>query len=503
MFDFNPQGCGVLHFIGIGGIGMSGIAEALHTLGYDVQGSDVSSGYNTERLIARGIRVFIGHDSNHITSTNGSSIAAVIVSSAIKPGNPELLAARQIQIPIVRRADMLAEIMRHKKCISIAGTHGKTTTTSMVGAMLEAGGFDPTVINGGIIHAYGTTTRMGSGDIMVVESDESDGSFMRLPTHIAVVTNIDPEHMEHYGSFDTVRAAYRSFIENIPFYGFAVLCADHAEVKHLADTITDRRIFTYGIQTENADVRATDIVTTKDGATFNVIFSPRISGTDVPEIIAGFHLPMMGLHNVQNALVPLAIGRAFNMSPEAMIIAMNTFQGVKRRFTKTGMTNGITVIDDYAHHPIEIKATLKSARQAVAGTGGRVIAVMQPHRYSRLTSLFPEFCAAFDDADHVIVTDVYAAGETPIDGISGQALIDGITRHGHQSATFLPTIDSATNTPFDAAPIIHNLREKIAQIARQNDIILCMGAGSITMWAHALPGALLPIENKKQNHATS
>lgn len=491
MIDFHPQQCGTLHFIGIGGIGMSGIAEALQTLGYTVQGSDASAGYNTDRLIARGIRVMIGHDSAHITTESDKKIAAVIVSSAIKPGNPELLAARALRIPIVRRADMLAEIMRHKKCISVAGTHGKTTTTSMVGAMLDGGGFNPTIINGGIIHAYGTTTRMGTGEIMVVESDESDGSFMRLPTTIAVVTNIDPEHMEHYGSFDAVRVTFRNFIENIPFYGFAVVCADHAETKYLADTITDRRVFTYGINSDNADTIATNVTTTMDGATFDVTFGPRITG-GAPETITEFHLPMMGIHNVSNALVPLTIGRVMDMTETQMKNAMNGFQGVKRRFTKTGTTsNGITVIDDYAHHPVEIRATLAAARQAASGTNGRVIAVMQPHRYSRLASLFPEFCAAFDDADHVIVTDVYAAGEGPIDGISGAALADGIAKQGHKAVTFLTTVDIETNAPFDASRVTANLARIITPLSHPGDIILCMGAGSITSWAHALPEALL------------
>ena len=503
MIDFHPQQCGTLHFIGIGGIGMSGIAEALHTLGYTVQGSDTSAGYNTDRLIARGIRVMIGHDSAHITTQNNQKIAAVIVSSAIKPGNPELLAARALRIPIVRRADMLAEIMRHKKCISVAGTHGKTTTTSMVGAMLDGGGFDPTIINGGIIHAYGTTTRMGTGEIMVVESDESDGSFMRLPTTIAVVTNIDPEHMEHYGSFDTVRTAFRSFIENIPFYGFAVVCADHAETKHLADTITDRRLLTYGIDNNNADTIATNVTTTMNGATFDVTFGSRITG-GAPETITQFHLPMMGIHNVSNALVSLTIGRVMGMSEIKMKSAMNGFQGVKRRFTKTGTTsNGITVIDDYAHHPVEIRATLMAARQAIAGTKGRVIAVMQPHRYSRLASLFPEFCAAFNDADHVIVTDVYAAGESPIDGISGAALADGITRHGHSSVIFLPTLDPVTNTPYETTHITADLSRTISPLTHPGDIILCMGAGSITTWAHTLPETMSSIVIKNKNYVIS
>lgn len=477
MIDFHPKRSGALHFIGIGGIGMSGIAEALHALGYTVQGSDNSAGYNTQRLEKRGINVMIGHDAHHIHH----DLSAVIVSSAIKPGNPELLEARRLKLPIVRRADMLAELMRHKKTISIAGTHGKTTTTSLVGAMLECGNLDPTIINGGIIHAYGTNTRMGSGDFMVVESDESDGSFTRLPTTIAVVTNIDPEHMEHYGSFDNVRAAYRDFIENIPFYGFAVLCTDHPEVKSLADTITDRRLYTYGTS-EAVDTRAVNIQMNADGARFDVVFSSRLTG-GAPEIVPGFILPMMGAHNVQNALVPLTIARAFGFDTATMKNALRDFQGVKRRFTKTGVAGGVTVIDDYGHHPVEIRATLNAARQAVSSTKANVIAVMQPHRYTRLSSLFPEFCTCFDAADIVVVADVYAAGEAPIDGVNRDTLIDGIKRHGHPSVFSLSAND-------DADQITARLATLLAPHVKPGDFVICLGAGSITSWAHALPEAL-------------
>lgn len=477
MIDFQPKQGGALHFIGIGGIGMSGIAEALHALGYTVQGSDATQGYNTERLERHGIRVMIGHAAAHIHS----DLSAVIISSAIKPGNPELLEARRLKLPIVRRADMLAEIMRHKKTISVAGTHGKTTTTSLVGAMLEQGGVDPTIINGGIIHAYGTNTRMGSGDFMVVESDESDGSFTRLPTTIAVVTNIDPEHMEHYGCFDAVRDAYRAFIENIPFYGFAVLCADHPEVRQLAATITDRRIYTYGT-TEDVDTRAVNIRMNADGATFDVIFSSRLTG-GAPEIVAGFTLPMMGHHNILNALVPLTIARNFDFTPDTMKQALAAFQGVKRRFTKTGVANGVTIIDDYGHHPVEIRATLNAARQAVAGTQARVIAVMQPHRYTRLSSLFPEFCACFDAADTVIIADVYAAGEQPIEGINRDTLIDGIKRHGHKHVLALTSQD-------DVEKVTMRLADMLAPLGQPGDFIICLGAGSVTSWAHGLPDAL-------------
>jgi UDP-N-acetylmuramate--alanine ligase len=440
MIETRARHFGTLHFIGIGGIGMSGIAEALHALGYTVQGSDQAESYNTKRLERHGIRVCIGHDANHLKTADGHFVSAVVVSSAIKNGNSELDAARALKLPIVRRADML----------------------------------DPTVINGGIIHAYGTNTRMGSGEWMVVESDESDGSFNRLPTTIAVVTNIDPEHMDHYGSFDAVRAAYRHFVENIPFYGFAVICADHPETRHLIDTISDRRILSYGFD-ESADVRAVNINASTEGSTFDVVFSPRITGASA-ETVAGFTLPMMGQHNVQNVLVAIAIARAFDIPADQMRAALAGFQGVKRRFTKTGISNGITVIDDYGHHPVEIRATLSAARQAVAGTTDKVIAVMQPHRYSRLSALFPEFCAAFDDADQVIVADVYAAGEQPIDGFNRDTLVSGLLKHGHRGVHTL-------KSPDDLAALV-------ARVAGPGDLVICLGAGSVTTWAHSLPEQL-------------
>ncbi len=488
MIDFCPEHAGTLHFIGIGGIGMSGIAEALHHLGYQVQGSDTAAGYNTKRLEKHGIRVMIGHDAAHIDA----AISAVIVSSAIKAGNPELLEARRRKIPIVRRADMLAELMRHKMTISVAGTHGKTTTTSLVGAMLEAGNMDPTIINGGIIHAYGTNTRMGTGDWVVVESDESDGSFTRLPTTVAVVTNIDPEHMEHYGSFDAVRTAYRDFIENIPFYGAAILCGDHAEVAGLAETITDRKIYTYGTR-DNTDTRAINIRMNGDGAVFDVVFSSRLTGS-APEIVPHLHLPMMGHHNVLNALVPLTLARLFGFDVATMREALQNFQGVKRRFTKTGIAQGITVIDDYGHHPVEIRATLTAARQAVSQTNGKVIAVVQPHRYSRLSSLFPEFCTAFDSADAVIVTDVYAAGEPEIEGIHRDALAQGITRHlegaAHSSLRLSKEYVFSLATRDTPEAMTADLATLLWSFAQPNDFVICLGAGSITSWAHALPQAI-------------
>ncbi len=471
-----PLETGIIHFVGIGGIGMSGIAEVLHAMGYSVQGSDLAEGPNVKRLQQKGIKIYIGHDAANIEDAS-----VIVVTSAVKrTGNPELAAARARKLPIVRRAEMLAELMRLKWAIAIGGTHGKTTTTSMVGAMLEEGGsadqkLDPTVINGGIVNRYGTNTRLGQGEWMVAESDESDGTFTRLPATVAVITNIDPEHMEHYGSFDAVRAAYRQFVENIPFYGFAVLCIDHPEVQSLVAEVTDRRVITYGFNPQ-ADVRAENLRFTAEGCTFDVTFAgdgEKLSLRDV-------YLSMPGEHNVQNALAALAIGHELKIAPPLMKKALEGFTGVKRRFTKTGEVNGITIIDDYGHHPVEIAAVLKTARQCVKGAakdgGGKVIAIMQPHRYSRLHDLFDDFCTSFKDADTVIVADVYAAGEDPIDGATRDDLAEGIRGCGHRA---VKTLDS----PENLAPLI-------AETAREGDLVVCLGAGDITKWANALPGEL-------------
>ncbi|MFA5593521.1 MAG: UDP-N-acetylmuramate--L-alanine ligase [Micavibrio sp.] len=464
-----PQSVGTLHFIGIGGIGMSGIAEVLHAHGYTVQGSDMAEGYNTERLKKQGMKIFTGHDARHI---DGAVI--VVISSAIKPDNPELVAARAAGLPIVRRAEMLAEIMRLKMAVAIGGTHGKTTTTSMVGAMLEEGGFDPTVINGGIVNKYGTNTRMGGGEWMVVEADESDGTFTRLPATVAVVTNIDPEHLDHYGDYAAVKKAFRQFVENIPFYGFAVLCLDHPAVQAMVSGLSDRIVITYGMN-QQADVRADNIRSNGDGSVFDVHFSDDVDGKGAL-VLRDVFLPVLGQHNVQNCLAALAIGRRMGMAPQAMKDALAGFTGVKRRFTKTGEAGGITVIDDYGHHPVEIQAVLKAARQAVVGTGGRVHAVLQPHRYTRLASLFEDFCKAFNDADSVLIADIYAAGEAPIDGASKEAFVQGLRDHGHKDAEVLADPDA--------------LAALVAAAARPGDFIICLGAGDITKWAYALPAQL-------------
>ena len=465
-----PLDIGLIHFVGIGGIGMSGIAEVLHNLGYRVQGSDVAEGANTRRLADLGIKVAIGHRADNVGSAQ-----VVVVSSAVKADNPEVLAARARLVPVVRRAEMLGELMRLKWSIAVGGTHGKTTTTSMVAAMLDAGGLDPTVINGGIINAYGTNARIGGGDWMVVESDESDGSFLRLPATIAIVTNVDPEHLDHYGTFDALRDAFVRFVENIPFYGFAVLCADHPEVQALIPRIADRRLITYGLGV-NADIRALNLKLDRSGADFDALIESR--ATNQSRVIEGLRLPMFGQHNVLNALAAIAVAQEMGLPDETIRRALAGFAGVKRRFTKTGEAHGITVIDDYGHHPVEIAAVLRAARQAYGGSG-RVIAVMQPHRYTRLASLKSEFATCFGDADTVLISDVYAAGEAPIEGVNRDMLVGMVQRAGHRDVAAL------------AAP--GDLQGMIWKVARPGDVVVCLGAGTITAWAHALPGQLQQI----------
>jgi UDP-N-acetylmuramate--alanine ligase len=462
-----PLNIGTIHFVGIGGIGMSGIAEVLHNLGYKVQGSDIAENANCRRLAGQGIRVMIGHRADNLGTAE-----VVVVSSAVKKDNPEVLAARARFLPVVRRAEMLGELMRLKWSVAVGGTHGKTTTTSMIAALLDAAHFDPTVINGGIINAYGTNARLGDGDWMVVESDESDGSFLRLPATIAVVTNIDPEHLDHYGSFDAVRDAFVTFVENIPFYGFAVLCFDHPEVQAIIPRVSDRRIITYGLGA-SADVRAVDLRLDRDGADFSVVVANRASNEE--RTIERLRLPMFGQHNVQNALAAIAVAVEMGIGDDTIRSGLAGFSGVRRRFSKTGEAHGVTVIDDYGHHPVEIAAVLRAARQAYGGSG-RVIAVVQPHRYSRLRDLKDEFARCFDDADCVIVADVYPAGEAPVEGINRQMLVERIRQTGHRHVV---SLDDAAALP-----------ELIWTLARPGDVVICLGAGNITAWAHALPDQL-------------
>ena len=460
-----PRDIGPIHFVGIGGIGMSGIAEVLANLGYRVTGSDVADSANVKRLRDQGIAVAIGHKAANL---DGADV--LVVSSAIKRDNPELVAARQQRLPVVRRAEMLAELMRLKSCVAIAGTHGKTTTTSLVACLLEVGHFDPTVINGGIINAYGTNARLGLGDWMVVEADESDGTFLKLPADIAIVTNVDPEHLDHFKTFDAVQAAYQTFVENVPFYGFAVMCTDHPVVQELVGRIEDRRLITYG-ENPQADVRLAALDHANGSSRFSIVFRDR-AGADV-HAIDGLTLPMPGRHNALNATAAIAVAREFGMSDALIRKALAGFGGVKRRFTKTGVWNGVTVIDDYGHHPVEIAAVLRAARES---TKGQVIAVMQPHRYTRLQSLFESFCACFNDADTVIVAPVYPAGEQPIVGIDRDSLIAGLRARGHRHVL-------ALEGAADLAGLVRGL-------AHPGDYVVCLGAGSITQWAYALPGEL-------------
>jgi UDP-N-acetylmuramate--alanine ligase len=460
-----PFDTGPVHFVGIGGIGMSGIAEVMLNLGYQVQGSDARVSANTERLERQGAKIFIGHDGAHV-----GNAGVVVISSAIRAGNVEVEAARAKGAPIVRRAEMLAELMRLKWTVAIGGTHGKTTTTSMVGSLLEAGGKDPTVINGGIINAYGSNTRMGEGDWMVVEADESDGTFTKLRATAVVVTNMDPEHLDHYGTAEAMNAAYETFVQSIPFYGFAVLCLDHPQVQSLAARTLDRRVITYGLNPQ-ADVVAANIVAGKDGSTFDVIARRRGAGPGVT--LHDLFLPVAGRHNVQNALAAIAVARELGVTDEGIRKGLAAFSGVKRRFTTVGEWNGVRIVDDYGHHPVEISAVLKAAREVC---DGRVIAVAQPHRFTRLRDLFGDFSTCFNEADIVAISDVYPAGEAPINGVDAAALVASITAHGHRRAQRLESLEG--------------LGDFVRAEAQPGDILICLGAGDITLYANALPAKL-------------
>ena len=460
-----PRDIGPVHFVGIGGIGMSGIAEVMVNLGYVVQGSDQADSANVKRLREKGVTISVGH-----AASNLADAKVVVVSSAIKSDNPELVAARAQRLPVVRRAEMLAELMRLKSCVAIAGTHGKTTTTSMVAALLDAGGFDPTVINGGIINAYGTNARLGAGDWMVVEADESDGTFLKLPADIAIVTNIDPEHLDHFKSFEAVQEAFHDFVDNVPFYGFSVMCTDHPVVQSLVGRIEDRRVVTYG-ENPQADVRLMDVSHAGGTSLFTIALRDRAG--QLAREIKNVALPMPGRHNALNATAAVAVACHLGVDDARIRQALGNFSGVRRRFTRTGAWNGVTVIDDYGHHPVEIAAVLKAARES---TKGQVIAVVQPHRYTRLAALFEQFCSAFNDADAVIVAHVYSAGEAPIDGADRDALVQGLRMHGHRHVV-----------PLDSPERLASL---VAGMAQSGDYVVCLGAGSITQWAYALPGEL-------------
>ena len=459
-----PFELGPVHFIGIGGIGMSGIAEIMLRIGYTVQGSDAKASANTERLEKLGAKIFIGHAAEHV---EGAS--AVVYSTAVKPDNPEMVAGRERRLPLVRRAEMLAELMRLQFSVAVGGTHGKTTTTSMVAALLDAGGLDPTVVNGGIINAYGTNAKVGEGDWIVVEADESDGTFLKLKSTVAVVTNIDPEHLDHYGDFEAVKKAFQDFVENIPFYGFAAVCLDHPEVQAMVARVENRRLITYGVNPQ-AEVRASAVEMGPDGATFDVTIQPQEGD---PVTLRALRLPMAGWHNVSNALAAITVARELGVSEDAIREGLAAFEGVKRRFTTTGTANGVRVVDDYGHHPVEIAAVLRAARQV---TKGKVVAVVQPHRYTRLRDLFADFSSCFNDADTVVVADVYSAGEQPIEGVDKNGLVEGLRRYGHRRAIPL-------DSPEALAAVIN-------EEAKSGDLVVCLGAGDITSWAYALPGQL-------------
>jgi UDP-N-acetylmuramate--alanine ligase len=466
-----PRDVGPIHFIGIGGIGMSGIAEVMATLGYTVQGSDLTDNYNVARLRKNGVAVSIGHQAANIGEAQ-----VVVVSSAVKPDNPELVEARNRFLPIVRRAEMLAELMRFKSCVAVGGTHGKTTTTSIVAALLDAGGLDPTVINGGIINAYGTNARLGKGEWMVVESDESDGTFVKLPADVVIVTNIDPEHLDHYGTFEKAKEAFLAFVENIPFYGFAVMCIDHPVVQEMIGLVRDRRVITYG-RSPQADARLLDIKYVDGETRFAVRMANRRTGgaTDIEGLV--LHMP--GDHNALNSTAAIAVAYELGIAPDKIVSGLKSFAGVKRRFTRTGAHNGVTVFDDYGHHPVEIAAVLAAARRV---TRGKVIAVMQPHRFTRLHSLFNDFCTCFNDADTLIVAPVYTAGESPIEGATHDALAEGVRARGHRSVMKI-------DRPEQLAPMVRGL-------VKDGDIVVCMGAGTITQWAYALPQQLAAFDEK-------
>jgi UDP-N-acetylmuramate--alanine ligase len=460
-----PFDIGPIHFIGIGGIGMSGIAEIMHNLGYKVQGSDLVDSANVKRLRTLGIPVKIGQNPENVKDA-----VVVVYSSAVKPGNPELDMARQRKLPLVRRAEMLAEIMRLKNCVAVAGTNGKTTTTTLVAALLDAGGFDPTVVNGGIINAYGTNARLGAGEWVVVEADESDGTFLRLPATVAIVTNVDPDHLDYYGTFDRMREAFQRFVENVPFYGFAVLCIDHPEVQAMVGRVTDRRLITYGFSPQ-ADVRAENVDYAEGGADFDVVFTDRVKGEQIR--LDDVRLPMPGEHNVQNALAAMAVARSLGIDPAHIRAALAKFGGVKRRFTKVGEWNGSAIIDDYAHNPFKIAAALKAARQAYSGP---IIAIVQPHRFTRLRDTFEQFCTCLNDADVAVVAPVYAAGEQPIEGFDRDSYAEALRAHGHRNVLVM---DGADDLP-----------KLLADIAKPGGAIVCLGAGSITQWAGNLESAL-------------
>ncbi|HSM96253.1 MAG TPA: UDP-N-acetylmuramate--L-alanine ligase [Rhizomicrobium sp.] len=466
-----PLDIGTIHFIGVGGIGMSGIAEIMHNFGYKVQGSDTADNANVKRLRAMGIKVTIGHD-----AMNLKDVSIVVYSSAVKPGNVELETARALQLPLVRRAEMLAEIMRLKNCVAVAGTNGKTTTTTLIAALVDAGGLDPTIVNGGIINQYGTNAKLGAGDWVIVEADESDGTFLRLPATVSVVTNIDPDHLDYFGTFDRMRDAFQRFVENVPFYGFAVLCLDHPEVQAMIGRIEDRRLVTYGFSPQ-ADIRATNVSFSEGASHFDVTILNRRTLAETR--LARMSLPMPGEHNVQNALAAIAVARELGIADDKIRKALANFGGVGRRFTRVGEWKGTAIVDDYGHNPFKIAAALKAARQAYSGP---VIAVVQPHRFTRLRDTFEQFAQCLNDADVAVIAPVYAAGEQPIEGINRDTYAEALRSHGHRTVL---TIEGEADLPALLTPHL-----------KPGGVVVMLGAGSISGWAHNLEGALKAREGK-------
>ncbi len=483
--SLKPFDKGTIHFTGIGGIGMSGIAEVLSTIGYSVQGSDLKQSKNTERLEKLGIKVFIGQKAENLIDENGKAVELVVASAAVPQDNPEIVTAENKRIPVIDRAEMLGEIMRLKWSIGIAGTHGKTTTTTLVATMLDQADLEPTVINGGIVNAYGTNAHYGEGEWIVAEACEAYGSIQHFRPTIGVVTNIDPEHLDYYGTFDNLKNAFKNYIQNLPFYGFGIVCVDDPEVQSLLKDVTDRSLFTYGTSPQ-ADCRARNIRITPQGCYFDVRINGRLRAQQ--HEIKNLFLPMPGEHNVLNALAAIAIAQKFRLDDMVIREALQNFQGVKRRFTKTGEVNGVTIIDDYGHHPSEIRAVLQAARNARPNaTSGKVIAVFQPHRYSRLDDLFDDFCNCFNEADVVYITDIYAAGEEPIEGREKEDFVKGLVQAGHRSAHIF---EGASGK--DLAPVIADTMQK-------GDLVICLGAGSISLWANDLPAELEKLNTQTQN----
>ncbi|HEX7127983.1 MAG TPA: UDP-N-acetylmuramate--L-alanine ligase [Thermodesulfobacteriota bacterium] len=447
-----------IHLVGIGGIGMSGIAEVLLTLGYRVSGSDLKDSETTRRLASLGGTIQIGHRDSNVAET----VDVVVTSSAVRPTNPEVVAARARQIPVIPRAEMLAELMRLKYGVAIAGSHGKTTTTSMVAAVLGHGGMDPTVVIGGKVNALGTNARLGQGEFMVVEADESDGSFLKLSPTIAVVTNIDPEHLDHYGDLAALRTAFLDFMNKVPFYGLTILCLDHEALQALLPRI-ERRHRTYGLSTQ-ADLSADDLAFEGTRTAFDVTYHGKALGR--------VSLQVPGVHNVLNALAAIGVGLELDLPWPVIRDGLEGFGGVQRRFQVKGEVGGVLVVDDYGHHPAEIRATLAAARR---GFGRRLVVAFQPHRFTRTRDLFDDFLAAFNQSDVLLGTDIYPAGEEPIEGVTGRRLFDAVKAHGHRDVTYV-----------ERGRLLEALLERV----EPGDLVITLGAGDVTQVSDQLVEAL-------------